>query len=70
MMHMMRERSFVTLRNGHDFALFIRVMVIAMDRLDFIHLDGLGNTDADFRLSFETSRAAALYPCNCDQQTA
>ena len=62
-----RERSFVTLRNGHDFSLIVGVLVVAVDGLDLIHLDGLGNTNADFCLSLETSRAAALYPCHRNQ---
>jgi len=62
-----RERSFVKSRNGHDFSLIVGVLVIAVDGLDLIHLDGLGNTNADFCLSLETSRAAALYPCHRDQ---
>lgn len=41
--------SFAALRNGRDFALFVRVLVMAMDGLNLIHLNGLGNSDTDFR---------------------
>lgn len=62
-MHTTRqEESFVALSDGHDFALIVRVLVICMDGLDIVHLDGLGDTDADLRLSLSTSRAATLYP--------
>lgn len=62
-----RQESFVTLRNSHDFAVFVGILVIAMDGLDLVHLYGLGDTDADFCFSLTTSRAAALYPCHRDQ---
>ena len=40
---------------------------MSTDGLDLVHLDRLGNTDADFCLSFAAPRAATLYSCHCDQ---
>lgn len=59
-MHTTRqEEHFATLRDGHDFLVVIRFMVMAMARFYLVHLDGLGNADADFRLPPGTSRATA-----------
>ena len=64
------QESQITLSNGGDFPVIIGFLVIAMNRPNIIHLDGLGDafirldrlgdTDADFGLSPTTSRAATL----------
>lgn len=53
-----RDELFAALRDGHDFSLVIRFLVMAMGGFNLVHLNGLGNTDADFCFSPNISRAA------------
>ena len=55
-----QARSSVTLCDGRDFSIIETHLVVAMIRFDLVHLDRLGDIDADFRLSPTTARAASL----------
>lgn len=48
------------LRNGGYFSLVDGFLVMAVDGLDLVHLDRLGDADADFGLLPATLRPATL----------
>lgn len=62
-----RGESYVTLSNGGDLSLIVGFLVLAVDRLNLVHLDRLSNANANFCLSSTVPRTATLCPYHRDQ---